>query len=391
MPTETKPLVLNIGPQHPSTHGVLRVVVELDGETVMNARPVIGYLHTGIEKTAENLNYNQAVTVIDRMDYVSPITNNLAYVLAVEELLGITVPKRTQYIRVLFSELSRIASHLIWTGTAAMDMGAMSVFFYCFREREIILDLIEMTAGARMNPSYFRPGGLTHDLPEGFMEKCRSFVDDFPNWIRTYRDLLEENVIWIERLKGTAPITQEDALGLGLSGPLVRSTGIPFDLRKLKPYSSYEDFEFDVVTGTHGDAYDRFEIRVGEMEQSARIVRQALDNMPDGPWHIDDWRIFPPDRARIAKDMEALIYHFKLFTEGFKVPPGEAYVGTEGPKGEIGCRVVSDGSARPMRVRVRPPSFFNLQALPIMAKGQLLADLIAAIGSIDIVLGEVDR
>ncbi len=392
MAEEKRSLTLNMGPQHPSTHGVLRLVLELDGEVVRRCEPVIGYLHTGIEKTAENLTYNQAVTVIDRMDYLSPLTNNLAYVLAVEKLLGITVPPRTRTIRVMFSELSRIASHLVWLGTAAMDMGAMSVFFYCFREREKILDLIEMTAGTRMNPSYFRVGGLLADLPDGFSDKLGALLDEFPTWLQNYRDLLGSNLLWVERLRGAAVISKEDALAYGLTGQTLRSTGVDLDLRKAQPYSGYEDFTFNVPVRQHGDAYDRYELRLEEMVESAGIVRQAIERLPDGPWHIDDWRIFPPDKHQhVERDMEALIYHFKLFTQGFKVPPGEAYQGVEGPRGEIGCYVVADGTARPMRVRVRAPSFYNLQSLPLMVKDRLIADLITAIGSIDIVLGDVDR
>lgn len=391
MAAETQPLVLSLGPQHPSTHGVLRLMLELDGETVVSCRPVIGYLHTGIEKTAENLTFNQAVTVVDRADYLSPITNNFAYVLAVEKLLGIRVPKRCEYIRVMFAEISRIASHLVWLGTSAMDMGAMSVFFYCLRERELALDLIEMTAGVRMNPSYFRVGGLMADLPEGFEEKARAFLDDFPNWLKSYEDLLGDNILWVERLKGAAVISREDALSFGCTGPVLRSCGVPYDLRKLAPYSSYEDFDFEVPTGENGDAYDRYTIRLREMAESAKIIRQVLDHLPDGPWHVDDWRIFPPDKSHVAKDMEALIYHFKLYTEGFKVSRGDAYAAVEGPRGEIGCNVVADGGPKPMRVRMRPPTFYHVEALPVMVEGRMIADLIAAIGSVDIVLGEVDR
>lgn len=391
MAAELKPLVLNMGPQHPSTHGVLRLVLELDGETVVSCEPVIGYLHTGIEKTAENLTYNQAVTVIDRMDYLSPLTNNLAYIMAVEQLLGVEVPKRTQYIRVMFSELSRMGSHLVWLGTSAMELGAMSVFFYCFRMRERILDLIEMASGARMNPSYFRAGGLMHDLPDGWEEKARAFVDEFPTWLKNYKDLLDLNILWVDRMRGSGRISREDALSYGLTGPNLRATGLALDLRKAKPYSSYEEFEFEVPTGQNGDAYDRYAVRMKEMEESRRIIRQGLDRLPKGPWHIDDWRIFPPEKSHVEKNMEALIYHFKLFTEGFKVKPGDAYAAVEGPKGEIGCYVVADGTARPMRVRVRPPSFYNVQALPPMVHGQMIPDLIATVGSVDFVLGEVDR
>jgi len=391
MAAETEPLVLSLGPQHPSTHGVLRLILTLDGETVIDCKPVIGYLHTGIEKTAENLTYNQAITVIERADYLAPMTNNLAYVLAVEKLLGLTVPKRAQYIRVLFAEITRIASHLIWLGTSAMDMGAMSPFFYCLRQRDLALDLIEMTGGTRMHPFYFRVGGLTYDLPEGFVEKCRAFVDGLPAWIKSYEALLGDNILWVERLRGAAVISREDALSFGCTGPVIRSVGLPYDMRKLRPYSSYEDFEFEVPIGENGDAYDRYTIRLREMVESTKIIRQVLDNLPEGPWHVDDWRIFPPDKANIGKDMEALIYHFKLFTEGFKVKPGDAYVAVEGPRGEIGCNVVADGTAKPMRVRMRPPTFYHVEALPVMVRGRLIADVIAAIGSIDIVLGEVDR
>jgi NADH-quinone oxidoreductase subunit D len=389
--TELRPMVINMGPQHPSTHGVLRVVLKLDGETVLDADPEIGYLHTGIEKTAENLNWNQAVTVVDRADYLSPVTNNLAYILAVEKLLGITPPKRAQYLRVILAELSRLGSHLVWLGTHALDMGAMSVFFYCFRQRERVLDLLEMMTGARLHQSWIRAGGVVADIPPGFAEKLREFCDDFPRWVRDYRALLDENPIWIERLKGVAVISAEDAINYGLTGPCLRGSGVALDLRKARPYSSYEDFEFDVPAFPDGDAYSRYQVRLAEMTESAKILRQAIDNLPEGTHHIDDWRIFPPSKEEIGRNMEALIYHFKLFTEGYRVPKGDAYASVEGPKGEIGCYVVSDGSAHPVRVRIRPPSFYNLQALPHLVRGGLIADVVVAIGSIDIVLGEVDR
>jgi len=386
-----KPMILNLGPQHPSTHGVLRVRVELDGEQVKNCEPVIGYLHTGIEKTFEDLFFQQGCMLADRMDYVSPLNNNLAWVLAVERLLGIEVPKRCQYIRVMFAELSRIASHLVWLGTSAMDMGAMTPFFYTMQQRELILDLNEMAAGYRMNPSYFRVGGLMRDLPPGFAERLYAFLDGFPRWLDELKGLLDRNPIWLERLQGTGRISAEQALDYGWTGPLLRACGVPRDLRKWNPYSSYEDFAFEVPTESAGDVYARYRVRMREMEESLKIVRQAMDNLPAGPWHVQDRKIYPPDKAEIAQSMEALIYHFKLFSEGFMVPPGEVYAAVEGPKGELGCFVVGAGSSRPHRVHVRGPSFYNLQALPELVRGGLLADIVAAIGSIDIVLGEVDR
>jgi NADH-quinone oxidoreductase subunit D len=389
--TDLRPMVINMGPQHPSTHGVLRLILQLDGETVVRADPDIGYLHTGIEKTAENLNWNQAVTVVDRADYLSPVTNNLAYILAVEKLLGITPPKRAQYIRVILAELSRLGSHLVWLGTHALDLGAMSVFFYCFRMRERILDLLEMVTGARLHQSWIRAGGVVDDLPPGFPEKLSAFVDEFPRWVQEYRDLLDDNPIWLERLKGVARISAEDAINYGVTGPTLRGSGVPVDLRKTRPYSSYEDFDFDVAVAQDGDAYSRYQVRLREMSESAKILRQALDGLPEGPYAIDDWRIFPPKKEEIGRNMEALIYHFKLFTEGYKVPAGDAYAGVEGPRGEIGCYVVSDGSSHPVRVHLRAPSFYNLGALPHMARGGLIADVVVAVGSIDIVLGDVDR
>ena len=389
--TGLKPMVINLGPQHPSTHGVLRVRLALDGEQIRACEPVIGYLHTGIEKNCEDLTFNQAITLTDRMDYLSPITNNFGYVLAVEKLLGVEVPKRCQYIRVMFAELSRIASHLVWLGTSAMDMGAMSPFFYCLQQREQILDLIESAAGTRMNPSYFRVGGLLNDLPPGFIERLKKFLDGFPRWLQEYHRLLDQNPIWLERLKGTGMISLEQALDYGWTGPALRASGIDRDLRKWNPYSSYEDFEFDVVTAEEGDVYARYSVRMREMEESLKIIRQVMDNLPEGAWHVDSWKIYPPNKADIGRNMEALIYHFKLFTEGIRVPAGETYAAVEGPKGEIGYYVVSDGSGKPYRVRVRGPSFYNLQALPVLVQDRMLADVVAAIGSIDIVLGEVDR
>ncbi len=389
--TGLKPMVINLGPQHPSTHGVLRVRLALDGEQIRGCEPVIGYLHTGIEKNCEDLTFNQAITLTDRMDYLSPITNNFGYVLAVEKLLGVEVPKRCQYIRVMFAELSRIASHLVWLGTSAMDMGAMSPFFYCLQQRELILDLIEAAAGARMNPSYFRVGGLLNDLPPGFFERLKKFLDGFPTWLGEYHRLLDQNPIWLERLKGTGVLTLEQALEYGITGPMLRANGLDRDLRKWNPYSSYEDFEFNVPIATEGDVYARYAVRLQEMQESLKIIHQAADNLPEGDWHVDNWKIYPPNKSDIGRNMEALIYHFKLFTEGIRVPAGETYMAVEGPKGEIGYYIVADGSGKPYRVRVRGPSFYNLSSLPLMVQDRMLADVVASIGSIDIVLGEVDR
>jgi NADH-quinone oxidoreductase subunit D len=385
-------MVINLGPQHPSTHGVLRVRLELDGEKVLNAEPVIGYLHTGFEKTAETHTYQQANTLTDRMDYLSPLTNNLAYVLAVEKLMGLEVPKRAQYIRVLFSELSRLGSHLVWLGTHVMDLGAMSLFFYTFREREVILDLIEATAGVRMNPSYFRVGGLAYDLPPGFHEKCQAFLDEFPRWLKTYRNMVEDNPLIEDRLKGVAVLTQEEALALSVTGPCLRATGLPLDLRKTEPYCFYDEFEFNVPVRTNGDAYDRFWVRMEEMEESWKILQQVLPKIePTGPYMTADRKVALPPRDEIYGNMEALIHQFKLVTQGFPVPKGEVYQGVEGPKGEMGFYIVSDGGSRPYRWRARTPSFYNLQSLPTMCRGGLVADVIVAIGSIDIVLGDVDK
>ncbi len=390
VPDET--MIINMGPQHPSTHGVLRVRLKLDGERVVRAEPVIGYLHTGFEKTAENLTYQQCNTVTDRLDYLAPMTNNLAYVLAVEKLLKVEVPKRAQYIRVLFAELTRVASHLVWLGTHVMDLGAMSLFFYTMREREVILDLIEAASGVRMNPSYFRIGGLAYDLPDGFHEKVIAFINDFPRWMKAYRHLFDGNPLINERLHGIAFLTQEDALALSVVGPNLRATGLPVDLRKVEPYSSYEDFDFDVPTRTEGDAYARFWVRIDEMYESMKIIEQAIGKIePKGEYTTSDRKISLPPRDEIYGNMEALIHQFKLVTQGFQVPPGEVYQGVEGPRGEMGFYIVSDGSSKPYRWRARTPSFYNLQSMPVMCKGGLVADVITAIGSIDIMLGDVDK
>ncbi|MCL5065776.1 MAG: NADH dehydrogenase (quinone) subunit D [Firmicutes bacterium] len=385
-------MIINLGPQHPSTHGVLRVRLELDGERVVDAQPVIGYLHTGFEKTAESLSYQQCNTITDRLDYLAPMTNNLAYVLAVEKLMDVEVPKRAQYIRVLFSELTRIASHLVWLGTHVMDLGAMSLFFYTMREREIILDMIEAASGVRMNPSYFRVGGLAYDLPDGFMEKLQEFLKDLPRWMKSFRTLFEDNPLINERLKGIATITQEQALALSVTGPNLRATGLNLDLRKAEPYSGYEDFEFSVPLKTGCDAYARFWVRVEEMYESAAILEQCLTKIePRGVYMTSDRKVALPPRDQIYGDMEALIHQFKLVTQGFPVPEGEVYQSVEGPRGEMGFYIVSDGGPRPYRWRARTPSFYNLQTMPIMCKDGLVADVITAIGSIDIMLGDVDK
>lgn len=385
-------MVLNMGPQHPSTHGVLRVVMELDGETVVRAWTEIGYLHTGIEKSCEAKTYTQAITLTDRLDYLAPLSNNLCYCLAVERLLGLEVPKRAQYIRVLLTELTRLGSHLVWLGTHAIDMGAVSVFLYCFREREEILKIFEMVSGQRMMTSYFRIGGLALEPPPGWLERVERFLAMFPARIQEYEDLLTQNRIWLGRLKGVGYLSAEDAIALGVSGPSLRASGVAYDVRKFFPYSCYEEFDFDVPTHTDGDCYARYLLRVAEMRESLKIVRQAMAKIPpDGPIRAEAPGIVPPEREKMKTEMEALIYHFKIFTEGFSPPPGEVYQVIESPRGELGFYVMSDGSPRPWRVKVRAPSFVNLQALPKLVEGRLIADAVACIGTIDIVLGEVDR
>jgi NADH-quinone oxidoreductase subunit D len=385
-------MVLNMGPQHPSTHGVLRVLLELDGETVVKAIPDIGYLHTGIEKSCEDKTYSQAITLTDRIDYLNPLGNNLVYCLAVEKLLDLEIPKRAQYVRVMLAELQRISSHLVWLGTHAIDLGAMSVFLYCFREREEILKIFEMFAGQRMMTSYFRIGGLALDPPAGWRAPVERFLKMMPSRIDEYEDLLTENRIWMGRTKGVGYISGEDAVALSMTGPTLRAAGILYDNRKFFPYSSYEEFEFDVPTRTDSDCFGRYMVRVAEMRQSLRIVRQAMDKISDeGPVKADAPGIIPPQREKMKTEMEALIFHFKIFTEGFSPPPGEAFVTVESPRGELGCFIASDGSPKPLRVHFRAPSYINLQALPKLVVGQLIADVVACIGTIDIVLGEVDR
>jgi NADH-quinone oxidoreductase subunit D len=385
-------MVLNMGPQHPSTHGVLRVVLELDGETVIKATPEIGYLHTGIEKSCEALTYSQAITLTDRIDYLAPLSNNLGYCLAVEKLLNLEVPKRAQYIRVLLTEITRLASHLVWIGTHAIDLGAMSVFLYCFREREEAMKIFEMVSGQRMMTSYFRIGGISVEPPPGWLDRVKRFVNMMPSRLSEYEDLLTRNRIWMSRTKGIGIISAGDAIALGVSGPTLRSTGIDYDVRKYFPYSCYEEFDFDVPTRTDADCYSRYMLRVAEIRESLKIVRQAMGKIPaDGPIKADAPGIVPPQREKMKTEMEALIYHFKIFTEGFSPAPGEVFQRIESPRGELGVFVASDGSPKPYRVKFRAPSFVNLQALPKLVEGKLIADVVACIGTIDIVLGEVDR
>jgi len=385
-------MVLNMGPQHPSTHGVLRVLLELDGETVVKAVPDLGYLHTGIEKSCEHKTYSQTITLTDRMDYLNPLGNNLVYCLAVEQLLGLEVPKRAQYIRVLMVELQRISSHLVWLGTHAIDMGAMSVFLYCFREREEILKIFERFAGQRMMTSYIRIGGVALEPPAGWREMIGRFLKMMPSRVDDYETLLTQNRIWLARLKNVGKIELEDAIARSMSGPTLRAAGLAYDNRKVFPYSSYEEFDFNVPTRTDSDCYGRYMVRVAEIRESLKIVEQAMAKITDqGPIRTDAPGIIPPEREKMKTEMEALIYHFKIFTEGFSPPPGDAYVAIESPRGELGCYIASDGSPKPLRCHFRAPSFVNLQALPRIIEGQLLADVIACIGTIDIMLGDVDR
>ncbi len=389
--SESRSMVLNMGPQHPSTHGVLRLVLELDGETVIRCQPHIGYLHTGIEKGLEAKRYQQGIPLTDRMDYLAPLSNNLAYVLAIEKALGITPPERAQTIRVLLAELTRIKSHLVWLGTHAMDIGAMSVFLYCFREREQILDLYEAVSGQRMMSSYFRVGGVAAELPPGFEEKVAAFLETFPARLAEYEALLTANPLWKQRTVGIGTIKAADAIALGLTGPGLRACGVAYDVRRAAPYSGYERYQFEVPIGRAGDVYDRYLVRVAELRQSQRIALQALQHLEPGPINVADPKIVPPPKRLLKTSMEALIHHFKLYSEGFSVPAGEVYQAIESPKGLLGCYLVSDGSPRPYRVHFRAPSFVNLQALPRMVEGRLVADVVAVIGSLDIVLGEIDR
>jgi NADH-quinone oxidoreductase subunit D len=384
-------MTLNMGPQHPSTHGVLRVEIELDGETIVSAQPEIGFLHTGIEKEFEVKTYQQGVTLTDRLDYLANLSNNLCYSLAVEKLLGLEIPRHAQWIRVMLVELTRLNSHLVWLGTHALDIGGMSVFLYCMREREDILRIFEMFSGQRMMTSYIRPGGLALEPPRGWQARVRKFIDAFPSKVDEYESLLTENRIWTGRTKGVGYISLEDMLDLGVTGPMIRAAGLKWDARKDAPYSCYNEFDFEVPTRTENDVFARYQVRVEEMRQSVRIVKQAVEGMPEGPWHADAPHVVLPDREKMKTQMESLIYHFKIVTEGYRVPEGEVYQVIESPRGELGYYVVSDGTSKPYRVHVHGPSFGNLQAVPTMGKGAMISDLIASMGSMDFVLGDTDR
>jgi len=384
-------MLLNMGPQHPSTHGVLRLLLELDGEIVVNMIPDIGFLHTGIEKTIESKNYQQSEVLTDRQDYMNPSGNNLTYCLAIEKLAGLDVPERAQSIRVIIAELTRINSHLLWLGTSGMDLGALSMFLYCMRERELVLDLFELVSGQRMMTTYIRPGGVWRDVPEEFELAVRNFLKVMPRRIKEYEDLLKFNEIFLDRTKGIGVISGKDCLAYGLSGPVIRASGIEHDLRKKQPYMGYEKYEFDIPVHSEGDIYARYRVRVEEMTESLRIIEQALNRMPNGPVRSNNRKYVPPPRSEIGVSMEALIHHFKLWTEGFAPPAGHVYVATESPRGELGCYMESDGTAHPYRVHMVTPSFVNLQALPLMSRGLYIADVVGIIGSVDIVLGDADR
>ena len=384
-------LTVNFGPQHPSTHGVLRLIVDLDGEVIRRVKPVIGYLHTGIEKQMEALRWQQGVVVTDRHDYLSPPINNLAYALAVEQLMGVEAPPRAEGLRVIMSELTRIASHLIWLGSTGIELGAMGVFMYCLRDREKILDLNEEISGFRMHTSYIRPGGVTADATPRFLEMLDAFIKEMPANIQEYEDLLTRNPIWIERTQGIGYLSAEDAIRLGATGPMIRGSGIPWDLRKDRPYCGFETYDWEVAVEDAGDCYARYLVRIKEMRESVKILRQALDRLPGGPVNVDDRKVLPPPREELDTSMEALIHHFKLFTEGYSPPAGDVYVAVESGRGENGCYIVSDGTHKPRRVKFRAASFVNLQAVEHMALGHMVADMIAIIGTVDAVLGDADR
>ncbi len=392
-PSEDQTMIINMGPQHPSTHGVLRLMLELEGETVLRTKPIIGYLHTGMEKTGEDLTYLQGPTNVTRMDYASPLFNELVFSLATEKLLGVDedIPVRAQWIRMLLTEVNRITSHLLFLATNGMDLGAVSMIIYGWRDREEGLRVLEAITGLRMNHNYIRPGGVAADLPDGWRDEVLRFVDALPASLDEYDVLLTGQPIYRERLQGVGVITPQEAIALGATGPILRSTGVPWDLRRDLPYLHYEEVEFDVVVGDYGDCFDRYAIRLNEIRESIRIVHQVLDRMPPGDYRIQDKKVTPPPRARIDESMEALIHHFKIFTEGFKVPEGEAYAAVESPRGELGCYIVSDGSAKPYRMHIRGPSFVNLQTLPHMMRGGMIADAVAVISSVDPIMGEVDR
>ena len=384
-------MIMNMGPQHPSTHGVLRLVLELDGELITRSKPVIGYLHTGMERTGEELTYLQGPTNVTRMDYASPLFTELAFSLATEQLLGIEVPERARWIRMLMCEVNRLTSHMLFMATNGMDLGAVSMMLYGWREREELLRFLELVTGLRMNHNYIRPGGVAADLPDGWRDSLLGALDVIPERLEEFDTLMTGQPIWRERLQGVGVITSEECLSLGVTGPILRSTGMAWDLRRDMPYLHYDEVDFDVLVGTYGDCFDRYAIHLGEMRDSIRIIRQVLDKMPRGDYRIQDKKVTPPPRARIDESMEALIHHFKIFTEGFKVPEGETYASVESPRGELGVYIVSDGSSKPYRMHVRAPSFVNLQALPHMMADSLIADTVAIISSVDPIMGEVDR
>ncbi len=389
--SEDETMIINMGPQHPSTHGVLRLMLELEGETVLRTKPIIGYLHTGMEKTGEDLTYLQGPTNVTRMDYASPLFNELVFSLATEALLGVELPPRATWIRMLMCELNRISSHFLFLATNGMDLGAISMILYGWREREHVLQFFEKTTGLRMNHNYIRPGGVAVDLPDGWRDDVLRVLDGLPPRLAEYDDLMTGQPIWRGRTQGVGLLTPEEAIALGATGPILRSTGVPWDLRRDLPYLAYDQLDFNVVVGTYGDVFDRYAIRLNEIRESIDIVRQIVDRMPAGDYRVQDRKVTPPPRARIDESMEALIHHFKIFTEGFRVPEGEVYVAVESPRGELGCYLVSDGSAKPYRLHIRGPSFYNLQTLPHMIRGGLIADAVAIISSVDPIMGEVDR
>jgi len=389
--TDDETMIINMGPQHPSTHGVLRLMIELEGETVLRTKPIIGYLHTGMEKTGEELTYLQGGTNVTRMDYLSPLHNELVFALATEALLEVEVPPRATWIRMLLTELNRMSSHFTFLATNGMDLGATTMMIFGFREREKHLNFFEKVSGLRMNHNYIRPGGVAADLPDNWRDDVLRLLEELPDDLRDYDTLFTGQTIWRERSQGVGVISGEEAIALGATGPILRAAGVPWDLRKDLPYCFYDQVEFDVIVGNYGDTFDRYAVRINEIRESMRIVRQILDRMPAGDYRVQDKKVTPPPRARIDESMEALIHHFKLFTEGFKVPAGEVYVAIESPRGELGCYLVSDGSAKPYRLHIRAPSFVNLQALPHLMRGGMIADAVAVISSVDPVMGEVDR
>ena len=384
-------MIINMGPQHPSTHGVLRLMLELEGETVLRTKPVVGYLHTGMEKTAEELTYVQGSTNVTRMDYLSPLHNELVFSLATEALLGVELPVRAVWIRMLMCELNRVSSHLMWMATNGMDLGSTSMMIYGFRERELVLEFFEKTTGLRMNHNYIRPGGVAADLPDGWEDDVEIICDTVLERTYEYDELLTGQPIFRERTEAVGNISAETAVALSATGPILRSTGVPWDLRRAMPYLAYDEVEFDVIVGTYGDNFDRYSFRLNVIRVSIRIIRQILEKMPLGDYRVQDRKVTPPPRRRIDESMEALIHHFKIFTEGFRVPEGEVYVAVESPRGELGCYLVSDGTAKPYRMHIRGPSFVNLQTLPVMLRGGMIADAVAVISSVDPVMGEVDR